>query len=107
MNTKKNILLVITIMMVCAFSLVSCNIMGVEIPFRSDKDATEETTATEALTDNLGSDDQATSDDTSTTKPVTTTPPSTTTTPPQTTPAIENSGELTTPGYGPIGTPEA
>ena len=104
MNMKKNILIVITILMLCAFSLVSCNIM-----FFSEKDATEASAASTESGDPK-TEDPSTSDNCVTTaKPSDdqTTTPTTTTTPPVTAPSIENGGEVSNPGYGPIGDPVA
>ena len=106
MSAKKNILILITILMVCVFSLVSCDIMGIEIAFLSKEPAEASTTA-EPQPDVPETDDQSTSDNClTTTSPTTTTTP-TTTNPPVTAPSIENGGANTDIGHGPIGTPEA
>ncbi len=133
MNLKRNILVTITILMVCIFCLVSCDIMGVEISFLSSEDSTEETSVTTPKIEIKDSDDGSSdgSDDattkkpvttkpTTTTKPATTTKPSTTskpatsapetTTKPSTTEPdtpIDNQGPNTGTGYGPVGDPIA
>ena len=111
---KKNILVALTILMVCVFSLVSCDIMGVNIPFLGGD--TEETSV-EPGTNKPASSDETTDQDSVTTttppvsttikKPTTTPKPSTTSkpTPDSTTvptPSITDKGPNTDPGYGPI-----
>ena len=100
MNAKKNILVAITILMVCVFSLVSCDIMGIEIPFLSNDDTTEEPTTDVPAAGNTGSDDASSSQDDATTtpKPETTTPKKPTTTPKPTTTEKKPSTTEPTPG---------
>jgi len=98
--TKQKILIAITVLMVCVFCLVGCEIADVEIPFFSKSTA-------EVETDNQTPLDEAqTSEpDGSTTAPGGTTIPVTTTKPVQTTPSIENGGANTVPGYAPLEPP--
>ena len=118
MNVKKNFLVAVTVLMVCVFSLVSCNIMGIEIPFFAEE-TTEENQSDTPATDGTKPGSQSTSDEETTTKPsagqttedITTqpstseTPEETTTKPAVTTPAIQDGGPNTEPGYRPIGDP--
>lgn len=118
LNVKKNLFVAITVLMVCVFSLVSCNILGFEIPFFSE-DTTEASQNDTPATDGTKPGSQSSSDGETTTKPdadqttdeITTqpstseTPEQTTTKPAVTTPAIQYGGPNTEPGYRPIGDP--